>query len=102
MSALTGAGFSPADTGAASPRPSTTIAYAPTDQADATAARVALAPGTVLSPDNQLVAGQLHITVGTDRPAVTATATTASPARHPRSPPPPFPASTESLDSTSP
>jgi LCP family protein required for cell wall assembly len=85
MSALTGDGFSPADTGDASPRPSTTITYAPTDQADATAAQIALGPGTVLSPDNQLAAGQLHITIGTDRPASTATATTASPA-----PPPPI------------
>jgi LCP family protein required for cell wall assembly len=84
MSALTGAGFSPSDTGDTDTQPSTTIAYAPADQADALAARTVLGPDAVLSPDYQLSPGRLRVTLGTRQPAAgVPTPTATSPAAPP-------------------
>jgi hypothetical protein len=68
-SALTSAGFSPSDTGDADTRPTTTIEYAPSDQAAAAAAQAVLGVGVVLTADDQLPSGRLRITLGTGRPA---------------------------------
>ncbi|HEY2195855.1 MAG TPA: LCP family protein [Actinomycetospora sp.] len=90
LDALTAVGFSPADTGDADARPSTTIAYAPSDQVDAVAARAVLGPGTVLGPDAQLSPGQLHITLGTDHAGVAGfSGAGAGPGSPPPAPPPP-------------
>ena len=88
MSELTGAGFSPSDTGDADIRPSTTIEYAPSDEADAAAAATVLGVGAVLSPDDQLPPGRVRITLGTDRPA--AGTGSSPPAWSSARPPPPI------------
>lgn len=80
MDALTGDGFSPSDTGDAAARTSTTITYASTDQTDAVLARSVLGPGAVLTPDDQLAAGRLVVTLGTDRSAVAAPTASGTPA----------------------
>lgn len=86
LDALTGAGFSPADTADADTQPTTTIEYAPSDQADAAAAQAVLGPGVVLIPDDQVSPGRLRVTLGTDQPAAgTGTSTSASSS----APPPP-------------
>lgn len=86
MSALTGAGFSPSDTGNADLQSTTTINFAPSDRADAVAARAVLGAGVVLAPDNQLSPGHLRVTLGVEP---TATSTGASPTPVSSAPPPP-------------
>jgi LCP family protein required for cell wall assembly len=85
LDALTGAGFSPSSTGDADTRTTTTVEYAPSDQADAAAAQAVLGPGTVLTPDDQLSPGRLRVTLGTDGPS----GASASVARAPTAPPAP-------------
>jgi hypothetical protein len=63
----------------------TTIDYAPSDQADAAAAQAVLGPGTVLSPDDQLSPWRLRVTLSTDQPTGIPASTAAA------SPPPPAP-----------